>query len=400
MKKILLYIAFALFAVSCVYPFDVETDQVAEKAFVFDGDIILGGWCTIGVSCMTPFGKASDSEEEKEPVVPSRDGKMTIYCNNGDVYPGFQLQGGVEKISYQFDLLEAPLDKQYRLVYVEGDDVYSTPWMDVSIAPTPDELTVEVDDDNVYIGLKLKGDENSSRYYRWNYEETYEFHADFMPDYYLNFGVDLNRRLSYIEREAPVDPKYYCWAKSGSRESTLVSTENLSENTIAKQVFRSIPRNSKRIMEMYRIDVRMKGISRDGYFFHKTLQANSNTGGSLFAPTPSEMRGNVVCEKNPSELVLGYVDVITESVISKYINGRYSKWTSPDYQLFLPEFNFTPDNPEAEGYTPRQWYDMGYRPVLIPKESTSVYWAQERCIDCILEGGNKNKPADWPTTHE
>ena len=59
---------FALVAVSCVYPFDVESDQVPQKAFVFDGDIVLGGWCTISVSCMTPFGKASDSEEEKEPV--------------------------------------------------------------------------------------------------------------------------------------------------------------------------------------------------------------------------------------------------------------------------------------------------------------------------------------------
>ena len=49
-------------------------------------------------------------------------------------------------------------------------------------------------------------------------------------------------------------------------------------------------------MEMYRIDVRMKGISRDGYYFHKTLLANSNTSGSLFAPTPSEMRGNIVSE--------------------------------------------------------------------------------------------------------
>jgi hypothetical protein len=55
---------FALVAVSCVYPFDVETDQVPQKAFVFYGDIVLGGWCTISVSCMTPFGKSSDSEEE------------------------------------------------------------------------------------------------------------------------------------------------------------------------------------------------------------------------------------------------------------------------------------------------------------------------------------------------
>ena len=221
-----------------------------------------------------------------------------------------------------------------------------------------------------------------------------------MPDYYLNFDVDLDRRLSYVEREVLVDPKYYCWAKSSSRESTLVSTENLSENTIAKQVFRTISRTSKRIMEMYRIDVRMKGISRDGYFFHKTLQANSNTGGSLFAPTPSEMRGNVVCEANPSELVLGYVDVITESLVSTYIDGRYSKWRRPDEQLFLPDFNFNPDDPEAEGFTPLQWYNMGYSPAIIPPDSERVYWAQVRCVDCTLEGGNKNKPADWPTTHE
>ena len=393
---------FALVAVSCVYPFDVETDQVPQKAFVFDGDIVLGGWCTISVSCMTPFGKSSDSEEEKEPVVPSRAGKMTVYCNNGEVYPGFQLTGGVEKISYQFDFAEAPLDKQYRLVYEEEGSVYSTSWMDVSIAPTPDEITVEYDADNVYLGLKLKGDDSASRYYRWNYEETYEYHADFMPDYYLDFSVDLNRKLAYIERTAPVDPNYYCWGKSASRESTLISTENLSENTIAKQVFRTISRTSKRIMEMYRIDVRMKGISRDGYYFHKTLLANSNTSGSLFAPTPSEMRGNVVSEQNPSELVLGYVDVITESVTTKFIDGRYSRWRSPDYQLFLPEFNFRPDDPEAEGFTPMQWYDMGYRPVLIPKESEgdSVYWVEKRCVDCTLEGGNKNKPSDWPTTHE
>ena len=102
--------------------------------------------------------------------------------------------------------------------------------MDVSIAPTPDEITVEYDADYVYLGLKLKGDDSASRYYRWNYEETYEYHADFMPDYYLDFSVDLNTHLAYIERTAPVDPKYYCWNKSRSRESTLVSTENLSEN--------------------------------------------------------------------------------------------------------------------------------------------------------------------------
>ena len=70
------------------------------------------------------------------------------------------------------------------------------------------------------------------------------------------------------------------------------------------------------------------------------------------------------------------------------------------FTLWSEFLRFNPDDPEAEGFTPLQWYNMGYSPAIIPPDSERVYWAQVRCVDCTLEGGNKNKPADWPTTHE
>lgn len=390
MKKTLLYILLACVVCSCIYPFEAELQGLETDRLVVDGDILIGDIATIRLSRMRGLDGSGNE-------LPSNYASVWV---ESSIQQKFMAEHKGSN-AYQIDLRAAASDLSYRLHIKElsGDKEYVTPWSEVHRSPVIRDLKVTSDADNAYLQLSFDG--SGSRYYKWDYHEVWEFHADFIPSVWFD-PSSKSKSYPYIdiptEEEAMVN--YYCWASSDSRQPVLASTQGLRTDSVADDAFLSIRRTNRKLSIIYYIEVDLRAISRDGYDFLHTLDVNSNNTGSLFSPVPSDVRGNVRCVSDTTEIVLGFVEVTQSVKKDIYVHNSKSLLYKPNdgryYNLFKPE-------PDEDGVIDYQgYYNMDNRPVgnVVSPLGTDFYWAPRRCVDCTADGGYKNKPAGWPNNHK
>ncbi len=114
--------------------------------------------------------------------------------------------------------------------------------------------------------------------------------------------------------------------------------------------------------------------------------------GSLFTPSPNDMRGNIQNLNDPAEFVIGYVEAVQKSTSRHYIdamaNGIYKEVKT--YSLVDPNHADVPIT---------RWLEQGFSPVMKLKDSDGVEfiaWGPEPCIDCrMMFNGKLAKPSDW-----
>jgi hypothetical protein len=144
-------------------------------------------------------------------------------------------------------------------------------------------------------------------------------------------------------------------------------------------------------------------LTKDGYEFFSKMKKNTESLGSVFDAQPSELSGNITCTTDPSEIVIGFVDVTT--VESKRIfisNESLQNW---GYELGCKAF-FEPD-PAFSAYPypndPNLFNHIAERDVVPttpaetgPGGSVKKFYANMRvCVDCTMRGSNV-KPVFWP----
>ena len=238
---------------------------------------------------------------------------------------------------------------------------------------------------------------NEIMYYRWSYKEDWEYYSEFV--YYdeekcpkCNFEPLKNGqvcpRCGNEKKEIP----YYCWDKSKSTALLLGSAEKTVFGKLTDKIV-EYPPTSRRISYLYRIDVKQNAISKRAYDYFNNIRRNSENTGSLFAPVPSELRGNIVCETDPGRPVIGYIDISTTTQKRKYISGKniyehpYSDCkvlTIEDIVELVGEQYL----PLPGEYIIYHWYPMA------PPEFLKL-----KCVDCTYYGGKTDKPEDWPNEH-
>lgn len=390
MKRIS-YILTLLLAVSCVYPFNPEITGEVEHRLVVSGDILIGQMTKISLGYVFALDGTMKNEYPNARVWVENDGGETF------------MESSSVAGSHYIDLTGAPADKQYKLhVSVSGGSNYETPWMIVQEAPEITDFNYKAVGDDVQLLLSLEGGDISTAY-RWDYEEIWEFHADFIPDYMYVPGLpekmQENPKYIYRERDMETEDYYYCWASSKSTEYGLATTEGQSANKVIDKNFLNLTCYSTKLQVMYSILIQARGVSKQCYGYLHNMNAISNNTGSLFSPTPSEVRGNVTCVENPDEFVYGYVEATRLSQRRFFIDQNkvhlFKMARDPELQLFFPAadedglYNF--EQLYISGNAPVKLSDDGFEPT-----KTNMKWAPTRCSDCRAAGGNKNKPEWWP----
>ena len=186
-------------------------------------------------------------------------------------------------------------------------------------------------------------------------------------------------------------PNYWCWAKSYSSQSRIAIAIGDEKNKIHEHKFMEINTGTgNRFQKRYCVHVIARGISEECYQYLHTLEMNSNSTGDLFAPIPSELRGNIICEEDPDELVLGFIEVSRTSELRAFVpygNGVYlDRGAGPLESLIAVDASRIP-----------QYYGWGYRPVVIVPTDRGDYmgWAPNYWIDCRVMGGTNVKPDYW-----
>ena len=389
MRRLLSLAALMAAAVSCIYPFDAELPSEVVERLVVDGDILVGEISRIKVSYLQPIG-----------TVPVETGEAlaTVWAegNESGIIRGTYVGGG----TYTLDTRDAGKSDKFRLslkVHSTGKE-YSTDWLPVHSAPTNLSLDYSIDDDYLHLLLSLDG--NGDGYYRFDFDETWEFHADFIPTHQYDFSPEAKKYpIMTIPEGVDAMANYYCWSSDSSKEPGLATSSGLKEDRLSGLDVTDIRRIDRKLSEIYYADVAVRALSREGYDYLYNLDVNSNNTGSLFSPVPSDVRGNIRCLADSTEVIIGHVEATRPAHCEIYIDNLKSRAFKGEYgnRLLLSK-----PEPDEDGVIDfYQYYLMGYRPVGIftVNEVTDVFWAPLRCVDCTAAGGVKTKPAGWPDNH-
>jgi len=216
--------------------------------------------------------------------------------------------------TYRLDI-KTPDNKQYRSNF---EPVMITPAIDsigFNITTVPQT--------GIQIYANTHSADNSLRYYRWDYDENWEFYSKYISSFISNGA-------SMVER-TPDQEVSKCYSSDISADIVLGSSEKLSQNVLFQQPILFILSTSEKIESRYRVVVRQYALTKEAFNFWTNLKKNTEQLGSIFDALPSEIAGNIRCISNPSEPVIGYMSVSTVASKTKFIyNSQLPSWV-PDY---------------------------------------------------------------------
>lgn len=205
---------------------------------------------------------------------------------------------------------------------------------------------------------------NSSKYYRYEYEETYKIIA---PRWVPVKGVVTPTPSPGVINLVPrTEEAQICFTTKKSDKIILTSTNNLTEDRVIFPV-RFIKDSDYTIANRYSILVKQYVQNLASYTYYKTLKELSGSEGILSQNQPGFFFGNIKSVENPDEKVIGYFEVSSVSsqriffnfgdVFPNQLQPKYPYKCQPDPLLgnddpeFFFKYCFSPFDYSCSGYT-------------------------------------------------
>lgn len=323
MKKLSFLLFIILF--SCTEPYLLKTTNF-EEALVIEA--------TITNELKTQQIKLSKTYklEENGPEF-VENANVSVEDDLGNVYPFIE---GTDVYESQ-NPFQAVAGRKYKLTIIaEGKTYTSTQEILTSVNPIQN---VEVHDINIggergaEIKVKAFDATKSSKYYRYEFEETYKIIAPKWRAYTVTVDPVFNSTGS---KDLIYTPRTYeartCYTTKKSNELLLHSTSNLSEDRVDFMV-RFIPVTNPIIMHRYSILVNQYVQNLEAYTYYNTLKTISNSSSILSQNQPGFFSGNITCDSNPNEKVIGFFDVSSVSSQRIFFNFEdiFPNTLQPDY---------------------------------------------------------------------
>lgn len=373
MKKLPVITALLLLS-ACIYRFDPDVSKDVGR-LVIEGDILIGDTTVVRVSRLKPLeGVSSQTVPVHLTWVESSDGNK--------IYPY-----RTSKDTSFIDTSAPGTAGSFRLRLRTADGLeYASSWQQVQPAPSIKKVAWAPEGKDLVLKIDMNA-ASGSGCYRWDYEETWQYHALFRPQYDLN--LETGKYIDHMN-EPNWWQYYWCWKRRPSYEAGLAITKTLQGKGLKDHAFLRIPLDDIRLQRMYRIKLKARVISEECYNYLHTLDETSDNAGSLTSPNPSELVGNIINMDDPSDYAIGYIEAARVVEKTYYVNNMYYRgWIEgDDAELFAAE------GPNVD-ISLVEFYNMGYRPVKMIADT--VRWGPIRCIDCRLSGGTIIKPEGWPT---
>jgi len=283
--------------------------------------------------------------------------------------------------------------RKYRLRIKTADKKeYVSDFVQPVSTPPIDSVGYTINGDKIDFYVNTHNAPTASRYYRWDYGETWMIRTKFVS-LFKAYVSGTDRRIGYRSLRDEIN---ICWSSDSSSSITLGSSDKLTQNVIASQPITSVPRKSEKFTERYSILVNQYALSKDAYTYYQKLKTNTEQLGSIFDAQPSQLTGNVHCVTNPGEPVLGYIAAGSVTHKRIFVNGS----DLPPALLDLPYYGCTADTLlYTNSYFARFYYldEIPVNAIVDPKNTkdTLGYTASSGiCVDCTLRGTNK-QPAFW-----
>ncbi|TGE10245.1 DUF4249 domain-containing protein [Hymenobacter fodinae] len=372
----------SLVITSCIESFEPKVADAPSSYLVVDGAINSHGITVIKLARTTGLANINKSPAET---------KARIYLEQ-EGGNRFLLQESPAG-TYTSPVLSLAAEQKVRLHFTTANGrEYASDFTPAKITPSVDSITWEAGAQGLQIAVNTHDDTKQSRYYRWSFDETWEFTS-------MEASIVEYKNKNFVFR---LDDIYHCWASENSTAIKLGTTVKLGQNVISQQPLTLLPSNSVKLRYKYSILVRQYALSAEEYSYWEALRKNTENIGTLFDPLPTQLTGNVHNVADASEPVIGFVGA--QSVSEKRIFITHSQlpreWRSvTGYEMCE---HYTIPDPASALPPPSldeifAFFETGMpTPISSYKANGLLYvvYATSDCVDCRKRGTNV-RPSFW-----
>ncbi|WP_428654353.1 DUF4249 domain-containing protein [Runella sp.] len=353
---------------SCVLPFTPPEVSSASRFLVVDGFLNTGSKDSSRITLTY-----SQVVSNKNTFAAELKAQVIVEGDKGSTFTFTEIGKGLYRLAPRaFNEAE-----NYRIrIKTAAKKEYLSDFVAVKNTPPIDSITYKVADDKGSVQIKVNTHDplNKTRFYRWKFEETWEYH---MPLISL-FEIKNNNIIDRLENINT------CWKTETPSTILLGSTIKLSQDLIRDAPVTTIPVASNKLLIKYSILVKQFGLTQEGFEYWGALAKTTETTGSLFDSQPSQITGNIKCTTDSQELVFGF----------------FSAGVPQEKRVFIP--------PGLGQYTFCQPIDTVSRADAIkfqyflltqyfPEGSSVAQYiiGDPGCADCRTKGGTITRPSFW-----
>ena len=381
----ILLLIVAVIITTCSTPLVIPTTLFNSNFLVVEGLINTGSDSTIITLSRSVVVSAK--------TVVNPETKATITVENATTTVGTLTE--IVKGTYATKGLNLDNTKQYRLrIKTSNGKTYASDLVDVRVTPPIDSIGFNLKSPGLQIYANTHDATGNTRYYRYTYRETWQFHAS---EYalYISDGTSLKERT-------PAQDIYSCFTTDTTNSIFLNSTETLSQDLVYQLPIVSIDSTSEKIETKYSILLTQYALTKDAYTFWQNLKKNTEQLGSIFDAQPSATFSNIHNIADATEPVIGYISAGTIQRKRIYITRAQvpQSWRTAVYPsgcgqgaaYFVPPPGF-PDVKSELIQLPVQAYAIS--PIVDGNSVITGYnFSTPLCSDCTLRG-TKTQPSFW-----
>lgn len=385
MKK-LFFIAVVLLAAACKEKYEPSYRSPDTGFLVVEGVINSGqGGTSITLSRTTRLDNRNILYEKKALV--------KVEGDDNSIYPLQETSDG----HYSAAGLALNKLRKYRLnITTLTGRQYLSDFVVVRNNPPIDSISWKRENGGLQLYASTHDPSDSTRYYQWEYTETWEFHSAFpaaLKYKITNSGGSENYTVVYRDSStfAAVPGLYYCYNTVPSSAIALGSSAKLSRDIIYLPLLFIEPFSVK-LSVLYSINVKQYSWSKEGYAFLESMKKNTESTGSVFDAQPSGLSSNIRCTTDPTEPVIGFVNICPVQETRIFIkNGDLPGW---NYNQGCVQESFLNNSDSIKKAA------SGLMPTYVSKLDpfggiAEFYAAPALCVDCTLRG-TPVKPSFWP----
>jgi Domain of unknown function (DUF4249) len=205
---------------------------------------------------------------------------------------------------------------------------------------------------------------NISKFYRWKFSETWEFHLPF----------DVKNKV--------------CWISDNSNDLIIKNASLLEEGRVVGFPLNSIQNPIDKLSVKYSILVSQYSMGEEEYFYWERLKNTMDEMGGLYDMIPAIIPNNVYCVENPDQKTLGYFSVSSVSSKRAFIKDNFA---GQDVQYVDCISDTIYGTKPIDGLNAGVWVLIDHSGQIPP---TRIITRSRACADCTSRGTNI-KPAFW-----
>ncbi len=377
--------------ISCTEPYALQTNT-------FEDVIVIEATITNELKKQEIKITRTFQYEEREPSIETN---ATVYVID-DLGNQFNFTETNGKYISEFDF-QAFSDREYQLFIITSNGKQYTSTRE-KLTTVNNLTSIEATVKNKFgvNGVDITANSfdptNSSKYYRYEYEETYRFSVPYWASDSLIINTDPEVPLEFFKASRS-SPSKTCFKTDKSTEIILENTTVYGEDIVNDFSVRFISQDNFIIADRYSILIKQYVQNLASHTFYNTLKKTSSSGSVLTPTQPGFFSGNISSIENKNEKVIGFFDVstISEKRIFFNFDDLFPGAKKPDYFIDCESilFDTSPTN-IAWNNLDRMKDRMSPNKIIILyiDDDPLYYMVKPECGDC-REVGSNVAPAFW-----